>query len=298
MFGQTYYWASIRKYISLFGTLFNDISIMRTDTANNTTAFVKVPITYSHKDKMLARVQEDPTVQRPTATLSMPVMAFEMTNLRYDGARKLSTVNRMANVANTDPTKLLYQYVPVPFNIDFSLYIMVKNSEDGAKIVEQILPYFTPDFTASLILIPEMNVKMDVPTILHTVQQEDTYSGDFKTRQVLTWTLGFTMKAAFYGPVKKIPQIRFVNANFYTPEVPDGQLYEAVGNTASVATVHVQPGLTANGQPTSNALLSINPNEIYATEDFGYVVDVTEPGGQVAYMVGRSYGTSAAGAVS
>ena len=276
MFGATFYWQTIRKYVSLFGTLFADISIVRSDTANNTTSFIKVPITYSKKEKMLARVQMDPSIQRPTATLPMPTMAFEMTTLTYDGDRKLNTINKVSNVANNVPTSMMYQYSPVAYNFGFNLYVMVKNPEDGTKIIEQILPYFTPDFTATLKLIPEMNIEMDIPTILNSIQQEDTYAGDMVTRQVLTWTLSFTIKGYLYGPVKSIPVIRFIKTAFYTPDVADGMLQTAVGKTPNVALIQIQPGLLANGSPTSNASLSINPYDIYATEDFGYVESITE----------------------
>ena len=149
MFGQTFYWQTIRKYVSLFGTLFDDIHIIRTNTSGQETAYIKVPITYAPKEKMLARVQQDPNIDRPTATLTMPFMSFEMTDVKYDGDRKLKTIQRTANKLTTNASSLQYQYMPVPYNFGFKLFIMVKNAEDGTKIVEQILPYFTPDFTVT-----------------------------------------------------------------------------------------------------------------------------------------------------
>jgi hypothetical protein len=275
MFGQTFYFQTIRKYVTLVGTLFDDISIIRTDSNGDMTALIKVPITYAPKDKMLARIQQDPNIDRPTATITLPVMSFEMTNVRYDGARKLHTVGKVA-YGNTTPGSLKYQYNPVPYNFDFELHILVKNAEDGTKIVEQILPYFTPDFTVSVNLIPEMGITMEIPVVMNGISQQDTYNGSFTERQSLTWTLGFTVKGYLYGPVKSSAIIKYANTVFYTPEVADGMLYTAVGNTPATAWIQTQPGLTANGQPTSNAAASIPVSSILATDDYGFVDTITE----------------------
>ena len=275
MFRQTFYFSLIRKYVTLFGTLFDDIAIERTDSSGNETAFIKVPITYGPKEKMLARSLQDPSIQRQSATPTMPFMAFEMTNITYDSTRKLNTVNKYAAASNTTTSSLIYQYTPVPYNIGFRLYIMVKNTEDATKIIEQILPFFTPDWTTTVRLIPEMNVEHDIPVILGTVQQEDTYTGDFKERQALTWTLDFTMKSYLYGPVKSGAIILFANTLFYSPTANNydtsNNIAAAVGFTSPALYTTIQPGLTANGQPTSNAAQSIAANLISATSDFGYI---------------------------
>jgi T4-like virus Myoviridae tail sheath stabiliser len=276
MFGQQFYFQTIRKYVSLFGTLFDDIIIERTDSAGNLTAVIKVPITYAPKEKMLARTQQDPNIDRPTATMTMPFMSFEMTDVRYDGSRKLKTITRSANVLANSPNTLQYQYNPVPYNFGFRLYILVKNAEDGTKIVEQILPYFTPDFTVTLELIPQMNELKDIPVVLNSITQEDTYTGNFTERQALIWTLDFTIKGYLYGPVMNNGVIKFVFANYYIPEVPDGQLSTAVGNTAIISQTIDQPGLTANGQPTSNAAASIPVSQIQITDDYGFVITKTD----------------------
>jgi hypothetical protein len=272
MFGQQFYFQTIRKYVSLFGTLFDDIIIERTDTAGDLTAVIKVPITYAPKEKMLARTQQDPNIDRPTATMTMPFMSFEMTNVTYDGSRKLKTIGRSANYVANTPGSLQYQYNPVPYNFGFRLYILVKNAEDGTKIVEQILPYFTPDFTVTVELIPQMNELKDIPVVLNNITQEDTYTGNFTERQALIWTLDFTLKGYLYGPVTTTPIIKFVYANYYTPDVPDGDLPSAVGVTTKISQTIDQPGLLANGQPTTNAAASVPVSQIQVTDDYGFVI--------------------------
>jgi len=199
-----------------------------------------------------------------------------MTDVRYDSDRKLKTIQRTANKINNSPSSLNYQYMPVPYNFGFRLYILVKNAEDGTKIVEQILPYFTPDFTVTVELIPDMQELKDIPVVLNSVSQEDTYEGNFQERQALIWTLDFTIKGYLYGPIQATPIIKYAFVNYYAPEVPDGELATAVGVTSAISETLDQPGLTANGQPTSNAAASIPVSQIQVTDDYGFVITKTD----------------------
>lgn len=275
MFNQIFYFQTIRKYVTLFGTLFNEISITKENrTTGRLEQLIRVPITYAPKEKMLARVQMDPNIDRPSATVTLPYMSFEMTNVAYDGDRKLRTIGRIAAKDADSPNKLKYQYNPVPYNFGFRLYVYVKNAEDGTKIIEQILPYFTPDFTVSVNLIPEMDVNMEIPVIMNSIYQEDTYEGDFRERRAIIWTLDFTLKGYIYGPIKKTAIIKYANTAFYVPG-PGVDIAAAPGETPFHHFTVITPGLTANGQPTSNGAASISPLLIEVDDDFGYVIDTT-----------------------
>lgn len=270
MFGQNFYFDTLRKYTMLFGTLFNDITIKRwSDDTQTVTQDLKIPITFSAKDKMLARVFQDPDISRPTAMMTLPLMSFDVGNMVYNGDRKLTSTGRSVVTANS--TNFQYQYNPVPYDVNFKLYIYVKNIEDGTKIVETIVPFFTPDWTTSINLIPEMNITMDIPIILNSVTKEDNYDKTMTESRAIIWTLDFTLKGYFYGPVKTGPVIKFTKTNFYIPEVPDYQLSTAIGNTPIVEQLTSQPGLTANGQPTSNISLTIPYQSINVTDDFGFI---------------------------
>jgi len=281
MFSTTpFYFNLIRKYVITFGTLFNNIYITRTDAAGNKVDYMRVPVIYGPKDKALARVVQDPNIDRPTAVFPLPMMSFEISGFRYDAARKLQTINRSAYNDPDDKSKRRYQWNPVPYNIDFELSILVKNAEDGTKIVEQILPYFTPDWTVTALLIPEMDIKHDIPIILNSVNLDDVYDGDFTNRRSMIWTLTFTLKGYMYGPVKSTKIIKYANTQFFAPENVEN-LRDAVGNIDDqvVAFTTIQPGLLANGSPTSNGSLSIPVDEIIATDDFGFVITRVDPAG-------------------
>ena len=275
MFGGPFYFGLIRKYVILMGTLLNNIRITRTDASGNTVALLKVPITYGPKDKMLARIKQDPAIDRPTATAPLPMISFEMGKMVYDGSRKLNTINRNVVKYAGVPEKFKYQYNPVPYNIEFKVYIYAKNAEDGTKIIEQILPYFTPDWTTTVNLIPEVEITMDIPIILNNIGYSDTYDGEFQDRRAIIWTLDFELKGYFYGPVKNSAIIKFVKTNFYIPTTNTAA--EGVGITPVAERITVQPGLDANGdlinyygQPNTN-LGTLPYVEINSDDDYGFI---------------------------
>jgi hypothetical protein len=266
MFNNTFYHGTIKKYVTLFGTLFNDIYINR-ELEDGTIQTIKVPLTYGPKEKALARLDANPELDKPIAT-TLPRMGFEITTMSYDSTRKLQTITR--NVKSGDSSKTR-QYVPVPYNISFTLYIMVKNAEDGTKIIEQILPYFTPDWTPTVNIMPEMDLKYDTPIVLLNIMSQDTYEGDYSQRRVLTWTLDFLLKGYVFGPTKQQKVITLADVNFF--EVSGFETAaSAINNVTESETITIKPGLTANGQPTTNAQLTIDRSEISANDNYGYII--------------------------
>lgn len=274
MFGSSFYYSTIRRYVSYFGTLFNDIEISRISANGDILQTLKVPVSYGPKQKFIARIEAEPELKRPLGNL-LPRIAFEMTSLMYDGTRKLTTTTKHYHV--NDVTGERYQYVPVPYNIFFNLSIMVKNAEDGAKIIEQILPYFTPDWTDTLTLVPEMGDlgKFDIPVVLQNISVSDMYNGSFEDRRVIVWDIDFMMKCWFFGPTRSAKLIKKANTNIYN--VPDGDTpIVDVSQAGIVRNVIITPGLLANGSPTSNSSLSIPYLNIDAEDDYGFCIDITE----------------------
>jgi hypothetical protein len=270
MFGSTWYYGTLRKYIILFGTLFNNVYINRQLNSGQLAQTIKVPLTYSPKEKMLARLKGDPNLNRPVA-MSLPVMSFEILGMEYDPTRKLNTINKFVNTKNTDKSQQKFQYNPVPYNIQFNLNIMVKNAEDGNRILEQILPYFTPEWTATVNLVPDMGIKLDVPIILNSVDMQDSYEGDFGERRAMVWTLSFILKGYIFGPTKKQKVIKFANTNLYISAA--NNIADDLGNITYSESIKIKPGLLANGSPTSNSSLSVATDEITLEDNYGFIID-------------------------
>ena len=227
MLGTTYYHQTIRKYVAVFGTLFNDINVVRRDASDVIKEQIKVPIAYSPRDRWILRLRRARGVSGTdeAVAMSLPRMGFDLTAITYDGTRKLNTLGQVysANTAAGTST-LMKQYNPVPYNFDFSLYSMVSNAEDGAQIFEQIVPFFTPEFTVTVNLIPSMNIAPDVTMVLGGVQIEDNYQGDFQSTREIIWTLNFTMKGYVYPDVKTGSVVKTVIVNLRMPG--DSQISE------------------------------------------------------------------------
>ena len=117
-----------------------------------------------------------------------------------------------ANV-DTNTTTLQTVYTPVPYNFEIDLSIMVLNSDDGTQILEQILPYFTPEFHVTLNEMKTLGIKRDIPIVLNSMSTEDDYEGDFLTRRSLVHTLSFTVQGYLYGPISDQGIIREVDVN-------------------------------------------------------------------------------------
>ena len=217
MLGSTFYHQTIRKYVAVFGTLFNDINIERKNSSDVVVERIKVPLAYGPKQKWLLAVQ-DTTADRKVAATRTPRMGFAMTGVSYDSVRKLNTIGRnvKANTSSTT-TSMVTMYNPVPYNFDFQLFILVKNAEDGTQILEQILPYFTPEFTVTVNTIPDMNIKADVPITLNSADVADEYEGDLSARRTITWTLSFTLKGFIYPNVTSGQIIKSIEVNFRIP---------------------------------------------------------------------------------
>lgn len=273
MLGHHFYHGILRKLVIYFGSVFDDIYIDRIDSTGEAKQTIKIPLQYGPKERYLTRYQQNPDLLREVSMV-FPRMAFELTNVQYDAQRKLNSIGR--NSATTSYTDQLGNvYNPVPYNFDFELSIISRNTEDALRIIEQILPFFTPQWTETLILVPEANISMDVPLILNTVRCVDTYENNFEAKEWVIWTLTFTIKSYLYGPVSRQSVIKDVNVNLDVP--PTGNIGDYIG-TFTEPTIHIEvtPGLTANGQPTSNAAASIPASQIKATDNYGFITDITE----------------------
>jgi hypothetical protein len=274
MFGRTWSHDTLRKYIIVFGTLFNDIYINRTNTTGEVIQTLKIPLTYGPKDKVLARLEQNPTLNNQVGIV-LPRISFEMISMEYDPTRKLNTLNKLTKQSTTagSDDEVKYQYQPVPYDMQFEMNILVKNSEDGTRIVEQIVPYFTPDFTVSVNLVPEVDAPRDIPVILNSITHQDSYEGSFEQRRAVIWTLTFTLKGWLYGPTKKSKLIKYAETTFRLPEdVATGN----TTNTDDTIVVSSRPGLTANGTPTSNVAASVDYDEIISTDNYGIINTITE----------------------
>jgi hypothetical protein len=219
MLGQQFYHETIRKIIIAFGTTFNNVQLVRKDNDGNITQSMKVPLAYGPQQKWLVRLNEDADLSKQVA-ITLPRIGFEIQNLSYDPSRKLNRVQKYKKIKSGKSNTLESQYMPVPYNLSVQLYVMAKQSDDALQIVEQILPFFQPDYTLTINDMADMGIKRDVPIVLNSISYEDNYQGDFEARRALIYTLDFSVKFYLYGPVTSQGVIKTVQVDQYA-DIPD-----------------------------------------------------------------------------
>jgi hypothetical protein len=286
MLGSTFYHQTIRKYVAAFGTLFNDLNVERKNSGGAVVERIKVPLGYGPKQKWILATQESTTDRRVVAT-RVPRMGFSLTGLSYDPARKLNTLGRNVAANTSITSSLMSQYNPVPYNFTFDLFILVNNAEDGTQILEQILPYFTPQFTVTVNTIPDMGIKTDIPIVLESASQSDEYEGELATRRTIIWTLSFLLKGMIYPDIKTSSVIKQIEVNFRIPgsdqtgfevnfvllETSDTDTTDYIlletGNYERIASEDSSEG-AAESTVKSRYTVTPSPTTAVASDDYGF----------------------------
>jgi hypothetical protein len=251
MFGNYFYNESMRRMTIAFGQIFNNIQIKRKDSNDNVVQSIRVPLAYAPKEKFLVRLDQQASLENREFAITLPRMGFEITGISYDGSRKLTRIQKYKTVKTGAEGKILnYNYTPVPYNISYGLYVFTATAESGLQIIEQILPYFQPDYTVTVNAIPEMNIKRDVPIILNGVQYEDSYSGDFTQRRAVIYSLTFTAKTYLFGPTSTQKVIKETQADLHS-DLPESTREERV-------------------------IVVPDPTSADADDDFGFTTTITD----------------------
>lgn len=211
----------IRRYLAAFGSLFKNIEITREASTTEVQRLV-VPVEHAAKDRWLVRLTKQPDFTQGVSQV-LPRMAFEVTNIQYDASRKLNTLNPLV-FSTAEQRRLARLYVGVPYTIKMQLHIAAKFQEDGLQILEQILPYFTPDLQFALNVIPALGHIVQIPVVLQGVGHQDTYEDQPENRRMILWTLDFNMQVFFYGPHKSSARIQEVLVDIFT--VPTGETFD------------------------------------------------------------------------
>lgn len=219
MLGTQFYHETIRNVVVAFGSIFNNVQLVRKDNSGVVQQTMKVPLAYGPRQKFLVRLAEDVDLTKQVA-VTLPRIGFEIKGLTYDPARKLNRVQKFKKLKDDNSAQLDTQYMPVPYNITFELYILAKQSDDALQVIEQILPYFQPDYTITMNDNTDMGVKKDIPVILNSITYADDYQGNFTTRRAIIYTIDFTCKFYLYGPVTSSKVIKTVQIDAYT-DMPD-----------------------------------------------------------------------------
>ena len=204
MFGKYFYNQRVRMSVSVFGAMFNDLYIIRKEK-NDVVTQLKVPLAYAPQRKFLQRIAEmnaagNRDVENQLA-IKLPRMSFEVANIAYDPQRQLPKTNYFTRVGVDDDRGNAKFYTSVPYIISFELSIYAKHHDDALQVVEQILPYFNPQYTVNVKPMEDYpSIVEEVPVILTGVTFTDNFEGNLEDRRTIIYNLTFDMKMSFYGP--------------------------------------------------------------------------------------------------
>ena len=247
MFGNYFYNEGLRRLTVAFGQIFNNIDVVTKSSTGAITKRMRVPLAYAPKEKFLVRLDQQPDLTSREFSIVLPRMGFEISGLEYDSSRNLNKLQKFKQVK--DGKTLEWNYTPVPYNISYNLYSFTSTAENGLQIVEQILPFFQPDYTVTINMIPKLSLKRDVPIILNTVSYEDSYTGNFETRRAVIYTMNFTAKTYLYGPITQQGVIKKAVTDIATDLAP----------AAYEERIVIEP----------------NPTTADADDDFGFTTTIT-----------------------
>lgn len=221
MFEQPFYHTTIKNTVISFGNLFSKVRLQRLNSDGTLAQTIAVPITYGSKEKIFVRLRQETNFENQVA-VTLPRMAFEITSYSYDPSRFQSKNNKVTSKA-LDGT-INGTFVPTPYNLGISLFILTKGSEDGLNLIEQILPVFVPEYMLPVVGIPSMGLLQDVPVVLNSVSSQGDFEGDFTTRSLTTHQLDFTAKINLYrgiGLAKEITRTDVGVRAALEPGAPD-----------------------------------------------------------------------------
>ena len=237
MLGHSYFYnGTVKKMVSVFGQLFNDIEIAQV-TGGKMAGVKRVPLSYAPKEKFLARIKAG--IENSVA-LQLPRMSFEMTGLTYDQATKLNRLNR--NVQTDSEGNHVKVRQCAPYQLAFDLNIMSRGQDEALQILEQILVNFNPNYTISVKAMEGPESITDVPFTLTGISSEDGYEGDFESsRRLIVYTLAFSAQAKFTSNSQVTSLIKSVDTFFN--DLDTGETYDDAGVRVRTGTLEDTPDL-------------------------------------------------------
>lgn len=225
MFGTYFYHEKLRKAVSVFGRLFNNLYVVRLDANGQVLNQQKVPLAYAPRQKYLERIRTNPDLlDNSQVALKLPRMSFEITSIAYDNSRQLTKVSNFKTLGLTDNDRQKF-FSPVPYELGFQLNIMAKNQDDALQLLEQILPTFNPQYSITIKPFPSEypDFKEDIPIIIQGVTFSDDFEGNMESRRTIIYTLDFTMKVSFFGSIGTNDVIRTSIADVFLMDQGAGQ---------------------------------------------------------------------------
>lgn len=213
LYKKHFYHNLIRKYVTVMGAIVDGIDVVRYKTDGTEEQRVRIPVSYSPKEKWIRRITEDPSLNRQPG-MTLPRIGFEMTGMMYAPERKVSQNRYFAFVDEDNGNSMHKMYTAVPYDFTFNVYVQTKTQDEMFQVIEQIVPFFQPDYTVEMRGLSSPEIKWDIPITLDALQTSDNYDGEIEDRRMIITTFEFIMKGYLFGPTRKAGVIKHVDLEF------------------------------------------------------------------------------------
>ena len=260
MFGQYFYHSKTKKAVAIFGRLFNNLYVLRANSAGQVISQIKVPLAYAPKNKFLDRIRSNPSLTDDTeVAIKLPRMSFEITSIAYDAARQLAKVGNFNTTSLAGTTNKRQKFFnPVPYTITFQLNIFAKSQDDALQVVEQILPTFNPQYalTISPFAAEYPTFKEDIQIVINGVSFSDDFEGAVEQRRTIIYSLDFEMKLSYHGSIADNAIIRDTRTKFFD----------------------IKAGLNDSDIGLETIVVTPNPTNVFGSDDstFGFTTNILD----------------------
>jgi hypothetical protein len=202
---------SIRKLVVAFGSLFDEIYIIR---KNETTD-----------------IEQNSSISDNIKTqINLPYMSFDISAMGYDNTRKRNKLRVSSAVVEgetLDDAVTYKTFSETPILLNMNLYFYVRNLDEGYQIIEQIVSYFNPEFNMRL-NFNEIFKNINVSVSLRDIKIVDDHEGTFNSKRTIAGNISFQVFSYLFGEIKSgSPSQSF---NLTQDSDPDPVTYAALLN--------------------------------------------------------------------
>jgi hypothetical protein len=257
-----YYQNRIKNISYAVCDMFNDISVVRPATSASPANIIKVPITFNPWDKAQMIRTENYTSETPNSKkyyMQFPRMSLGLTSIQYDSERATSVnlTRSFINISATDDLNLIDEFItdiqPVPYTLNYTLYIKTRFIDDLCQIFENILPFFNPVQVLRLKEFSFLNLERDHVITCESVSPE--YVDDEQveeTRRQVNGSINFKVESYLYRQITLTQGvIKIINSKFYIGDTTDTSASPLIDDFSTSGFEGVSGSPPLSGFPTS-----------------------------------------------
>jgi hypothetical protein len=222
-----FYHHNIWKHLSAFADLFSDMQVfVYNKERTKATGLKNVPLLIAPKEKVVSTLivngQDKPQSDNQLPKMSVFWNSFDPDPDRNRGTkmeRKLLIETLVNDNGNTIKREVYKDLQTIPYKMGIDLTIWTKYMDEAAQLLENILPFFTPDLPLSLF---ERAVGIERKVMAKLISVSSNLVGDLNEpdRRVIQYTLSFTLECNLYRPLEIEGEIQKVGVRIANADEP------------------------------------------------------------------------------